>query len=364
MEMFDNVDPNFIIRQCTTLVGDPEFKTGLTKGWYMTQLRMGLDELSWEAPFKTLTTDFSIKTGGDIDPLILHMEMPRGIYNVMQMYVWSGDCCEPSNSMPVYWKRQYNNAPGGTAYTAQRKDNNISSGAAIGSFTPNNSTATVIAFISGTTMTVTAVVSGTLIVGQTISGIGITSGTTITAFLTGLGGVGTYVVSVSQTVAQTTVISNNVTGTITTTTTTTTGNQGGGGGGLDPFNPSWVSGINGAPYSLYYYNIQDGMLMVSASCAGFNNLRIVYSGTNGDIGDCVVIPRYFAKFLTDWLKWHYYQAMNARNPRVGFMSLTQEAYSHIYDARMGSWWLASNRASKASPKERSDMSIYNSRGNW
>lgn len=261
MEMFDNVDPNFIIRQCCTLVGDPEFKTGLTKGWYMTQLRMGLDELSWEAPFKTLTTDFTIKTDGDIDPLKLHMEMPRGIYNVMQMYVWSGDCCEPSNSMPVYWKRQYNNAPGGTAYTSQRKDNNN-------------------------------------------------------------------------------------------------------GGALDPFIPNFGGTNVVVPYSLYYYNIQDGMLMVSASCAGFGNLRIVYSGTNGDIGDCVVIPRYFAKFLTDWLKWHYYQAMNARNPRVGFMSLVQEAYSHIYDARMGSWWLASNRASKMSPKERADVAMYNARGNW
>lgn len=363
MEMFDNVDPNFLIRQCTNLVGDPEFKSGLTKGWYMTQLRMGLDELSWEAPFKTLTTDFTIKTDGDIDPLKLHMEMPRGIYNVMQMYVWSGDCCEPSNSMPVYWKRQYNNAPGGTAYTSQRKDNNISSGSPVNSFTPNNNYCSATAFISGTTMTVTSIVSGVIQIGQAVTGTGVTSGTIVTAFLTGLGGVGTYTVSVSQTVASTTVAVYTIGGITTTTTTQTTGSVSGG-GGLDPFNPTFLSGFNGAPYSLYYYNIQDGMLMVSASCAGFGNLRIVYSGTNGDIGDCVVIPRYFAKFLTDWLKWHYYQAMNARNPRVGFMSLVQEAYSHIYDARMGSWWLASNRASKMSPKERADVAMYNARGNW
>jgi microcystin-dependent protein len=59
--------------------------------------------------------------------------------------------------------------------------------------------------ISGTLLTVSAVASGQLFVGQTISGSGVTSGTTITAFGTGTGGVGNYTVSVSQTVASTTI---------------------------------------------------------------------------------------------------------------------------------------------------------------
>ncbi len=58
--------------------------------------------------------------------------------------------------------------------------------------------------ISGTTLTVSAVSAGVLAVGQTISGTGVTSGTTITAFGTGTGGTGTYTVSVSQTVSSTT----------------------------------------------------------------------------------------------------------------------------------------------------------------
>lgn len=64
--------------------------------------------------------------------------------------------------------------------------------------------------ISGTTLTVTAVTSGTIGVGSVISGSGITSGTTISQFISGDGGTGTYTVSVSQTVASTT-----ITGTIT-----------------------------------------------------------------------------------------------------------------------------------------------------
>lgn len=56
--------------------------------------------------------------------------------------------------------------------------------------------------ISGTTLTVTAVTSGTLAVGQLLSGgSGVLQGTVITGLGTGTGGTGTYIVSVSQTVA-------------------------------------------------------------------------------------------------------------------------------------------------------------------
>jgi len=54
-------------------------------------------------------------------------------------------------------------------------------------------------------LTVTAVTSGALAVGQVISGTGVTVGTTITADISGTGGDGTYVVSVSQTVISETI---------------------------------------------------------------------------------------------------------------------------------------------------------------
>ena len=63
--------------------------------------------------------------------------------------------------------------------------------------------------ISGTTLTVSAVVSGTLAVGQLITGTGVSASppgsnaTYITALGTGTGGVGTYTVGVSQTVSST-----------------------------------------------------------------------------------------------------------------------------------------------------------------
>lgn len=63
--------------------------------------------------------------------------------------------------------------------------------------------ASVTGSISGTSLTVTAISAGSLNVGDTISGSGVTVGTKIIGLGTGQGGTGTYTVSASQTVAST-----------------------------------------------------------------------------------------------------------------------------------------------------------------
>jgi hypothetical protein len=68
-------------------------------------------------------------------------------------------------------------------------------------------TAAVTGSIAGTTLTVTAVASGNLAVGQNITGTGVTGGTKIKSLKTGGGGTGTYEVTISQTVASTTISS-------------------------------------------------------------------------------------------------------------------------------------------------------------
>lgn len=70
-----------------------------------------------------------------------------------------------------------------------------------GAATVIGDTAAFTGAIATTTLTVSAVSAGTLYVGQVIAGVGVTVGTTITAFLSGTGGVGTYTVSASQTVS-------------------------------------------------------------------------------------------------------------------------------------------------------------------
>ena len=65
--------------------------------------------------------------------------------------------------------------------------------------------AVVTGFGTNTTLTVTAVTSGVLAIGQTLTGTNLGAGTTITAFGTGTGGVGTYTVSVNNSFASTTI---------------------------------------------------------------------------------------------------------------------------------------------------------------
>lgn len=74
-----------------------------------------------------------------------------------------------------------------------------------GNYYTDSTTAVVTGSISGTVLTVSAVTSGALVVGQTISGTGVTADTVITSFGTGSGGAGTYNINNSQTVASTTI---------------------------------------------------------------------------------------------------------------------------------------------------------------
>jgi hypothetical protein len=70
---------------------------------------------------------------------------------------------------------------------------------------PDAGGAVVTGSIAGTTLTVSAVTSGTIALGQFITGTGISAGTQITALGTGTGGAGTYTVNNSQTTSSTTV---------------------------------------------------------------------------------------------------------------------------------------------------------------
>ncbi len=98
--------------------------------------------------------------------------------------------------------------------------------------------------ISGTTLSVSTVSTGSLTIGSTISGTGVTAGTRITAFGTGTGGAGTYTVTPSQTVSSTVIVDAPVSGMMRFNSTLTTfegyngtswGSIGGGatGGGSD-----------------------------------------------------------------------------------------------------------------------------------
>lgn len=79
----------------------------------------------------------------------------------------------------------------------------------------NPNSAQFIGSVSGTTLTVTLMKSGTIAVGQQLFGVGTSPETIITALGTGTGGVGTYTLNLSQTVASQTLNTAAVAATIT-----------------------------------------------------------------------------------------------------------------------------------------------------
>lgn len=88
-----------------------------------------------------------------------------------------------------------------TAYAFQYNTTDFSNGVTV---IPH--TAVFTGSIATTTLTVSAMVSGSIKPGMTITGTGVTAGTYVVVQLTGTaGGAGTYTVSVSQTVASTTI---------------------------------------------------------------------------------------------------------------------------------------------------------------
>ena len=125
-----------------------------------------------------------------------------------------------------------------------------------GNLTNINNQAVVTASQNLTTLVVTGVTSGTLAIGQTISGTGIFAGTTITAFLTGSGGVGNYTVSTSNSVNSTTI--------------TAEGNP----WGYYPINNNnAVTGYNTALWQLNVQAIQASLPIRTAMLDDVNNLE-------------------------------------------------------------------------------------------
>jgi hypothetical protein len=106
----------------------------------------------------------------------------------------------------------------GFGILAQRNDTNAQASRVYNTFTSatnfergksgwerSTEDAVVTGSVAATVLTVTAVTSGTLAVGQIITGTNVLPGTRITALGTGTGGTGTYTVSQTQTVASTTI---------------------------------------------------------------------------------------------------------------------------------------------------------------
>jgi len=145
--------------------------------------------------------------------------------------------------------------------------------------------ASLLGYISGTTLTVTAVSVGSIAVGQSITSTAatVTSGTVITAYGTGTGGVGTYTVNNSQTVGGTTNLISFAGGATTTVTAS-------------------ASMTTGSAITVTF----DNNISVSGGCVLIHPYLFVY-GNNGLIQNCG------AGNFNDWVS----ATSNANNVATG-----------------------------------------------
>jgi hypothetical protein len=145
--------------------------------------------------------------------------------------------------------------------------------------------------ILGNTLTVFAISSGTLQIGQTIEGAGVTDGTIITDFVTGSGGVGTYTISASQTAPSgAAVFTGQIAGTVLSVTATTSGTITNGdyvyGAGVST--PTTITAVNTFTSTGSSIAASTGILTIGTLTAGTISVGQVLTGTGVPAGTRIV----------------------------------------------------------------------------
>lgn len=116
MDSNDYVTIEHILSEVTSVVNDTEYRSGLSKGWYISRIQDALQELAFDTFFDIQTRDYDFPSGN------LQMELPKNCFNIREIYGWNGSCCSPQTSAVIYTKRLFNNKGGnGRGYTAQVK---------------------------------------------------------------------------------------------------------------------------------------------------------------------------------------------------------------------------------------------------
>jgi hypothetical protein len=249
MNANDFVSIDHILADVTATVNDAEYKKGFSKGWYVSRIQDAMQELSFDTFWLKIQQDIEI-------PESCQIPMPKNVFNIREIYLYSGAICEPESSQVVYWKRLFNNTSSGGGYTAKVKDDGSNPGDL---FQPN----------------------------QRI------------------------------------------------------------------YNRN-VGGFYGPKY---YYNVMNGLLMLSETCKGYANIRVVYNGMGVENGDMPVIPRFFERAVVDYVEERFYNAMKSRDPRT-FRSLWSDSFSRLNDLRNGSWNKAKKRIKAMDSQEKESMEEY------
>jgi hypothetical protein len=109
----DLLSPQDILADVLVDVNDEEMKT-FRIGWYMRQIRSATEKLNYQAPFRETFIDLPISDD-------LTIEIPKGVWNIKDIFLWSGDNCVISQSTRVFHKDNFYTHGSGQGYTARNK---------------------------------------------------------------------------------------------------------------------------------------------------------------------------------------------------------------------------------------------------
>lgn len=109
----DFLTPQEILADALVDVDDEEMKI-FRKGWYMRQIRTAIEKLNYQAPFNETFIDLPISTD-------LIIEVPKGAWNIQDIFLWSGEDCIIQNSVRVFHKDNFYTHGNGLGYTARNK---------------------------------------------------------------------------------------------------------------------------------------------------------------------------------------------------------------------------------------------------
>lgn len=120
--------------------------------------------------------------------------------------------------------------------------------------------------------------------------------------------------------------------------------------------------------NVLFFNIQNGNLMLSASCkAAGTKVHIHYASTGCKVGDAPIIPRFYKKAIEDYTTEAALRFRMANEPsNAKFLMALQQEYKMRMDKNgfYGSWHDAVVMARKMSKAEAESLSVYLGKGAW
>ena len=125
----------------------------------------------------------------------------------------------------------------------------------------------------------------------------------------------------------------------------------------DPFYTSY----NGAD-NVNFYGIENGIIYLSPSCAGFSRLNLVFNGSYVGLGEEINIPIQLRRAVVDYVVVEGFASLSAKDPRL-YATQYDRMYARLYDRMNGSWVSAVNWGKSLDTKSREDLLEYMSKAN-